>query len=158
MIEITTGIVFLMSSLYGSGQADTHVANIAAESQSGKSEMVALVEEVRPLIDKQEIVDYLKSETKDTPLLVDIAWCESRLNQYNEKGIVVRGEKVREDVGIFQINERYHKENAEKMGIDIYTAEGNIEYGKYLYEKYGSKPWSASSKCWTNPELAFAGK
>jgi hypothetical protein len=36
MTEFTTGVLFLMSSLYGSGQADAHIANIAYASTEPK--------------------------------------------------------------------------------------------------------------------------
>jgi hypothetical protein len=35
------------------------------------------------------------------------------------------------------------------MGIDIYSVEGNVQFGKYLYSKYGSSPWSSSEPCWS---------
>jgi len=156
MIEFTTGVAFLMSSLYGSGQADAHVANIEAAAQNGNSEKTisSQTESIRPLKNKSDIEAYMRKEFADRPILVDIAWCESRFNQYNEDGTIVRGIANKYDVGIMQINEKYHLEDSQKLGIDIYTAEGNIEFGKRLYDKYGSKPWSASSGCWSK-ELAM---
>ena len=155
MIEFTTGVAFLMSSLYGSGQADAHVANLAAVAQSGKSEQATTsqVEIVRPLQNEKDIEAYMRKQYVNEPILVDIAWCESRFHQFNEDGTVIRGEKNKADIGIMQINEKYHAEDAKKLGIDIYSAEGNIAFSKYLYNKYGTKPWSASSKCWSQ-ELA----
>ncbi len=47
-----------------------------------------------------------------------------------------------------QINEYYHAKTAEKMGLDIYTLEGNMAYAKYLYEKNGLSDWDASRPCW----------
>ena len=155
MIEFTTGVAFLMSSLYGAGQADSHVANIAAVAQSGKSEqaITSQVIGVRPLKNEKDIEVYMRKQYADKPILGDIAWCESRFHQFNEDGTVVRGEKNKADIGIMQINEKYHADTADKLNLDIYTAEGNIAFGKYLYGKYGTKPWSSSSKCWSQ-ELA----
>lgn len=79
--------------------------------------------------------------------LYQIAWCESRLRQF-KNGEVLRGIVNQKDVGILQINETYHKKEAEAMGIDIYTLEGNIKFGKYLYRTQGTQPWSASESCW----------
>ena len=36
----------------------------------------------------------------------------------------------------------------ETVGYDIYTLEGNIGFGKYLYKNYGLNPWGASFNCW----------
>jgi hypothetical protein len=152
MIEFTTGVAFLMSSLYGSGQAP---ANIAAASQYTKPEQAtsSQVETVSPLKNEKEIEAYMRKQYADIPILVDIAWCESRFHHFNPDGSVVRGEKNNADIGIMQINEKYHMKDATDLGIDLYTAEGNIAFGKYLYGKYGTKPWSSSAKCWSQ-ELA----
>jgi hypothetical protein len=53
-----------------------------------------------------------------------------------------------------QINEKYHAEKAVELGINIYTLEGNVEFAKYLYDTFGSKPWKSSSKCWGGAILA----
>ena len=58
-------------------------------------------------------------------------------------------------MGVMQINERYHLLTAEKLGYNIHTLEGNVGYAKYLYEKFGSDPWSASSKCWKGKVVAI---
>jgi len=47
-----------------------------------------------------------------------------------------------------QINEKYHLDEAKKLGIDIYTVEGNMEFARILYDKFGTEPWNASSACW----------
>ncbi len=77
-----------------------------------------------------------------------VAFCESTYRQFSPNSKVHRGVVNNQDVGIFQINERYHLEDSKKLKIDIYTIEGNTEYAKYLYEKQGLRPWSASKPCW----------
>lgn len=149
MLEFTTGVMFLMSSLYGAGQIDTAV-NTKDNSSTTKG---TAIEMKANLTDEGKIEAYIKSEYADTPILIEIARCESRFHQFNKDGTVVRGEKNNKDVGIMQINEKYHSEDAINKGYDIYTAEGNIAFGKYLYEKYGTSPWKSSSKCWSQ-ELA----
>lgn len=52
------------------------------------------------------------------------------------------------EVGILQIYPKYHQKKAESMGFDIYTTEGNLNYGLWLYAKEGVKPWRSSKKCW----------
>lgn len=95
---------------------------------------------------------------EDDPLLVHIAFCESTFRQNGKNGEVLRGKTITQDVGVMQINERFHAAQAEKLGYDIYTLEGNLGYAKWLYEKEGARPWMSSSKCWiarSNQELAF---
>lgn len=85
----------------------------------------------------------------DTPILKRIAVCESHNRQFDEKtGMVLRGFVNSQDVGVMQINERYHLEDAKKLGLDIHTLEGNIDYSKHLYKTQGVKPWVHSSNCW----------
>ncbi|MDZ4228253.1 MAG: hypothetical protein U1E54_03330 [Candidatus Levybacteria bacterium] len=84
---------------------------------------------------------------EDADIMIDVAFCESNLSHYNDKGEVLRGKVNPKDVGLFQISETYHLKTAEKMGLDIYTLNGNITYAKYLFEKNGLKDWAASSNC-----------
>ena len=102
------------------------------------------LEESKTLTTKEKVTEYFS----DTPVLVDIARCESRFTQLNKDGSVHRGELTPADVGVMQINERYHLKTAQKLGYDIHTLEGNLAYARYLYEKQGARPWLASSHCW----------
>lgn len=47
-----------------------------------------------------------------------------------------------------QINEKYHLKRSQDLGMDIHTLEGNLAYGKLLFEEEGSRPWNASKPCW----------
>ncbi len=91
----------------------------------------------------------------DAPIMAEIARCESRFRQFSKDGNVLRGEENRRDVGVMQINEKYHLEDALEMEIDLYTLEGNLSYARHLYEKQGTKPWIHSKKCWGKHELAL---
>ncbi len=150
MIEFSTGVMFLMSSLYGSGHANAQVAavNSAVMQASGSESKATTTMAVRPLKEPAEIEAYLRKEFADDPILVEIAWCESRFKQFNPDGTVVRGRVNSKDVGLMQINERFHAEDAVEKGYDIYTVEGNIAFGKYLHDKFGTDPWKLSRKCW----------
>ena len=107
----------------------------------------ALLEEIElPKAETPEGI--VKSYFEDIPVMVAIAQCESTFRHTDENGDVLRGEKNRSDIGIMQINERYHLEKAQKLDVDIYTLYGNLEFARYLYEKEGTKPWNASKKCW----------
>ncbi len=89
-----------------------------------------------------------KDQKVDPEPLLEIARCESHYRQYDETGDVLRGNHNPRDVGIFQINERFHLDQSQKLGYDIYTAEGNIRYAIWLSEKEGIGHWSASRPCW----------
>jgi len=101
-------------------------------------------ESQKPLTTKEIVIEYFS----DTPIMVDIARCESQFTQFNEDGTVHRGRVNRYDVGVMQINEKYHLDTAKKLNINIYTLEGNLEFARYLYEREGAKPWKHSSACW----------
>jgi hypothetical protein len=99
----------------------------------------------------------VKAYFEETPILAEIAFCESRFRQFDENGNVLRGVQNSQDVGVMQINEKYHLETAQKLGINLYTLEGNMAYGKYLYDTQGTKPWNYSSHCWgKHREVALA--
>ena len=90
----------------------------------------------------------VKEYFSDLPILAEVAFCESRYRQFGTNGQVLRGIENPKDVGVMQINEKYHLETAQKLGLNIYTLEGNMAYGRYLYEREGTRPWNYSSKCW----------
>ncbi len=91
---------------------------------------------------------YVKNYFSDTPILAEVARCESQFRQTDKSGRVIRGKANRYDVGVMQINELYHLDKSKNLGYDIYTTEGNLAYARYLYEKEGARPWMASSGCW----------
>lgn len=79
------------------------------------------------------------------PIMVKIAKCESGgLHKKNGKVVLSRTH----DVGKYQINEAVWGKKAKELGYDIYTAEGNEKMAMYIFERKGSAPWIASSKCW----------
>ncbi len=145
MIELTTGIAFIVSSLYGAGTIQGNTISISAASTTSHIEQSA--SEGR-FMDSKVLEAYVRSQNADIPILVDIARCESTFKQFDQTGNIVRGKVNKGDVGVMQINEHYHAEDANKLGFNIYTAEGNVAFGRYLYGKYGSQPWSSSAPCW----------
>ena len=101
---------------------------------------------------------YVRDYFEEYPVLAEIAKCESGFTHYLRNGSVLRGRANSLDIGVMQINERYHNERAKALGMNIYNFEGNLSYAKHLYEKEGVKPWSASSKCWQASESVIAKK
>lgn len=83
-----------------------------------------------------------------TPM-VAVAMCESGLVQFDDFNHVLRGHITPADIGTFQVNVEYHGNRAKKLGINLYSLDGNIEYAKYLYDKNGLKDWEASRGCWS---------
>lgn len=106
------------------------------------------VEAQKPLTVKEAVTSYFS----DLPIMIDIARCESRFRQTDKNGNVIRGEVNSLDVGVMQINEKYHLEDSKKLGYNIYTIDGNMAYARYLYEKEGARPWISSSPCWAHTE------
>ena len=154
MIELTTGIAFLVSSLYGGVQAQA--STTANTIQSGNSNPT--IEQTSSLesnvaetsfINSKVVEAYVKAQYADEPILVDVARCESTYRQFDKTGNILRGEVNKADVGVMQINEKYHADEAVKMGYNIYTTEGNVAFAKYLYKKSGGDPWSSSESCWS---------
>lgn len=96
----------------------------------------------------QTIAAYVAQYYAATPVLADIAWCESRDRQWNPDGTVFHGAINQYDVGIMQINSVYHGDKAKELGMDIYTLSGNLEYAQHLYDKEGTRPWDSSETCW----------
>ena len=92
----------------------------------------------------------------DIPVMAEVSRCESQFRQYDKSGETIRGKVNAKDVGVMQINERYHLKRAQKLGYDLYTVEGNLAYGRLLYEEQGTQPWSASSPCWGKTAAARA--
>jgi len=86
----------------------------------------------------------------DGNLATAIAFCESTNQQFSdeEAGVVMRGKENPLDVGLFQINEKFHLEKSQKLGYDIYTLEGNIDYALWLLKNEGSYHWKWSQGCW----------
>ncbi len=152
MIEITTTIAFLLSSMYGASIPVSNVADVQAyTSNESTNEPLSTVTTNRKAIEK-----YLREHYSDTPILVEIARCESTFTHYDKEGTLIRGKVNNADVGVMQINEKYHLDTAKKLGFDIHTVEGNVNYAKYLYKKFGASPWSASSPCWGKTTVAMA--
>ncbi len=154
MIELTTGMMFLMSSVYGAGSIPSNTANIVPQNASSNNISNSIVVSS----DRGVVEQYLRKNFADTPILVEIAKCESEFRQFDKNGNLVRGRVDDADVGVMQINERYHLEDSKKLGYNIHTIEGNVGYAKYLYEKSGSKPWRASEPCWGKTVVAMTTK
>jgi len=83
-----------------------------------------------------------------------IAKCESGGKQFYQDGTLVTNKNYRDgvhwstDYGYFQINDYYHLERAEELGLDIMTEQGNKDYALLLFDADGTSHWQASKGCW----------
>ncbi|MFT5179479.1 MAG: hypothetical protein ACI9GH_000005 [Candidatus Paceibacteria bacterium] len=136
----------LVASVTGAGQEV--VLNRVGTQPIEVEERVRVVDEIVVETTTLTTKEYVNEYFKDTPILVDVAYCESGIRQFSTNGQPLRGIVNPQDVGVMQINEKYHLDTSVRLGIDIYTLEGNLAYGKYLYETQGTAPWEYSSKCW----------
>lgn len=127
-----------MASAFMVGPGSVSTENIATTTQEAK---VAPVQTV-----KERVSEFFK----DDPIMIKVAYCESRYRQFGKDGNIFRGMVNPNDVGVMQVNTDYHLEASKKMKLDIMTLEGNLAYSRYLYEKQGTRPWNSSRPCWGN--------
>ena len=107
----------------------------------------AIVAEVREYTVLELINEISEHYDVDRALALEIARCESRFQQYHDKdGSLVRGRRNPSDVGVFQINEKYHLERSRAEGFDIYTPAGNIGYAMWLMKRDGDRHWRWSGR------------
>jgi hypothetical protein len=146
MLTLTASLALLLSAATSNGAiiASQGVQNTAIVEAASSQ----ILNGSKVNMDSKAVVSYVRSYFEKTPILAEVARCESQFRQFDKSGDVLRGRAVAADVGVMQINEYYHKATAEKMGIDLHSIDGNLKYAKYLYDKQGTQPWSASAPCW----------
>lgn len=140
MFELTTSLLMLASA-FSSSPATFSVADIQKGTAEATSATTTLSQPIT-------VEAYVREYFKDTPILAEIARCESTYRQFDKNGNALKGIANSGDIGVMQINKYYHEEDASKLGLDIYTLDGNLAFAQVLYKKYGSDPWVSSSKCW----------
>lgn len=87
-------------------------------------------------------------ESVEVPeILKRIAQCESPSGQFEKDGSVVRGSN-RDDIGKYQINLKHWGDDANTLGYDLFTEQGNELMALHIYHKKGVQPWHWSQKCW----------
>ena len=97
---------------------------------------------------------YVREYFADAPIMANIAWCESRFRHLNPEGEIFRGKVNDQDIGVMQINIKYHLVRSKELGVDIYSLKGNLEYAKHLYDTEGNTPWNSSRPCWGKVAVA----
>ena len=94
------------------------------------------------------IAELIKQEFPKDPIMLRVADCESIGLRHYVNGEVLRGEQVKEDIGLFQINETYWLEKAQAKELDIYELEGNIKMAGVILKEQGLNAWIHSRNCW----------
>lgn len=102
-----------------------------------------------PLPKQKQIISELP------PIFSRIAYCESRDRQFYENGNLVRGTINPHDIGRYQINMIHWSDKANELGFDLTTEDGNEAMALHLYQKFGTKPWRSSQKCWNKGDQAY---
>lgn len=86
--------------------------------------------------------------------MIQIARCESTFRHTLADGTVLRGRVDSADVGVMQINTRYHGKEAAELGLNLLNLHDNMAYARDLYERQGTRPWASSAACWS-PTIAM---
>ena len=102
--------------------------------------------------------EVIRGNTHLLPELVPVCACESvgdpngTPTHFEADGVTVKLGRVNpNDVGMCQINtepRNGHLEASKKMGLDVFTEEGNIKYANHLFKTQGYTPWNWSKHCW----------
>ncbi len=127
--------------------ADTEQVTLPKKTMVADSERGNATKDGVLSLSQEETRHAVETYFRDIPVMSRIAWCESEYRQTGSNGDVVRGVN-RNDVGVMQINEIYHKQNALRMGLDLHDLYDNMKYARYLYEREGTVPWHSSEHCW----------
>jgi hypothetical protein len=147
-ISLSVAAVSLLASVHLGG---TSIKSMTEDNPAYVVEPVSLEESADPesIAPITTVKDVVKDYFKDIPVLAKVAECESQFRQVDENGGVLRGVKNPFDVGVMQINEKYHLDRSEEMNMNIYSLDGNLEYARTLYNESGTAPWSSSKACWS---------
>jgi|SRR6185503_14034347 len=116
----------------------------------GSSQIQAQIPTTTEAFDQSQTVEeYIRDYFADEPILAEVASCESHFTQFDKNGNVVKNANS-SAVGVFQIMSSVHATFADqKLGLDIYSLQGNAAYARYLFDHQGLKPWEASKSCWS---------
>jgi len=100
----------------------------------------------------QTVEEYVRAYFVGDPIMVEIAKCESQFKQFGKNGQVIQNPHS-SAVGLFQIMASIHTDFADdKLGLDVYSLQGNAAYARYIYDREGTRPWNASKACWSKSQ------
>lgn len=123
----------------GAGVTDTSYGTIVETEVVDESALVLTAENTEAVV---------REYFADIPAMIQVARCESTFRHTLADGSVLRGHVDKRDTGVMQINTYYHQSRADQLELDLEDIYDNMAYARYLYEKQGLQPWSASQPCW----------
>lgn len=92
--------------------------------------------------DRENVKNLILSVFPDAPIMVQVCKGESGLRHWKNDGSVVRGIVDPDDTGLCQINKRYWKKEAEKLGLDFENSiEDNVKMARHIYDTQGITAW-----------------
>ncbi|MSU55397.1 MAG: hypothetical protein EXS46_02540 [Candidatus Taylorbacteria bacterium] len=152
MIELTTSALVLLSIFFGTPAVSAEVNNskapVVQTYTKNDPSIVDGVALIAPTDYNNSVENEVREYFEDTPILAEIAKCESQFRHVGKSGEIIRGMVNDDDIGVMQINEYYHSSEADKLRINLKTLSGNMNYARILYGKFGTNPWQSSSTCW----------
>ncbi len=151
MIELTTSAMILFSIFYGGPTGSSEQVDTQPKKKEYAVTDPAIVDNMAfmsAVSDNKTVEGAVRQYFTDTPILAEIAKCESTFRHTGDNGEIIRGMVNDDDIGVMQINEYYHSKEARNAGINLKTLEGNMAFAKRLYDKFGTSPWQSSSSCW----------
>lgn len=158
IIQLAIGLSLFAITLAG-GVTEAVVSNVKINPEPVVEEISVPAEEVLDVVPKkiQTTKEEVEEYFSDIPVMIEVSFCESQWRQFDKSGQVLRGNKNPLDVGVMQINEKYHAAKAVELGYNLYSTEGNMAYARYLYDTQGTRPWVHSKPCWNSVrEVALA--
>ncbi len=128
---------------------------LPSSTEYGKITTTSVVDESTVLaMSGNNVEDIVRSYFHDIPVMVQVARCESAFRHTLPDGTILKGKVDPADTGVMQINKRYHEKAAAAMNLNLDNIYQNMAYARHLYETQGTRPWKASSACWS-PTLAM---
>lgn len=106
---------------------------------NGKIVQCMMVDGIIQPIRKEVLYQNFFPEPEVQKVMRKIAVCESGEN-HTINGKIVRGPDGF-DLGFFQLRSLVWENEAQKLGLDIRTIEGNFGMARILYDRFGFLPW-----------------
>lgn len=94
------------------------------------------------------ITDFSEQYSVDEYLVRKIIQCESGFVKDAVHINKIDGIEWSRDYGLGQINDYYHKDTMELLGLDIHNPKDNLEFTFILLKNHGTQPYQASKNCW----------
>jgi len=112
--------------------------------QVAASQDIVLRELTTNEVHRTYLFEKVKENHKEFWRLARIIKCESNWDEmaYNPKS---------KDFGLFQINQSTWDSIAQQLGLENYKDywKENLDFGFWIYQHYGTKPWNWSKSCWS---------